>query len=107
MIQTVEALRYVALDEPDRPSPRIVDFSECGVAPSLWSEPMRVVAELWLVIRIQQQADDLLQYLVRPHGDTKRAFLGRVGFLDVHAPRWLPLIPFISQSFNDGRNFLQ
>jgi YD repeat-containing protein len=30
-----------------------------------------------------------------------------VGFLDVDAPCWLPVIPFISQSFNDGVNFRQ
>src|SRR5579863_3858374 len=103
MAEFIEALRDVPFDEPCCSSPGMVDFSERGMAPSFWSEPVRMLGELWLEVRFQQGAYDLLHQFVRPYWHAERTFLP-VFLRDEDAPCWKPLIPFISQSFNDSSN---
>src|SRR5215210_273654 len=101
MIQAAEAVRDVPLYEPSRTAPLTLDLRERGVAPTTRPETVRSVAELRLVIRLQDEADHLLHQLVRPRRDTERAQLVRAWFLDVDAPGRPPPVAFVTQSARD------
>ena len=105
MIQTLEASFDIAFYEPRGSKPVAIYFPESRMASSLWAKAMRAIAELWLVIRAEDQANDFLQQLITPGRHAERALLGRVLFLDVDAPRRCPSILFISQGFNDVIDF--
>jgi hypothetical protein len=66
MVELVEALRDVALDEPPRPRPALLDRRQGGVAAPVRAEAVRMVAELRLVVCLQDLAHNVLQQFVRP-----------------------------------------
>jgi hypothetical protein len=49
-VDCIEAACDIALDEPSRPIPRVLDRVEGGMAPSIGTETIGVVAELRLVV---------------------------------------------------------
>jgi hypothetical protein len=56
MVQRSEAVGDVTLDEPRGPFPEVADFPQRGVASAAFPEPVGLVRELWLIIRLQEQA---------------------------------------------------
>src|SRR5262249_20180934 len=69
----VEAPFDITLDEPLRTCPEAEEVTECRVTPAPRSEAVGSVAELRLVIRVQNGPHHLLQQFVRPTGDAQRA----------------------------------
>src|SRR5262249_60240096 len=61
VVDVVKAPLDIALDEPGRVLPGVVHLVERGMAASLGSEAVGPVAELRLVVRLQDGAHDLLQ----------------------------------------------
>src|SRR5262245_7191502 len=101
MIQIVEAAANVSFDEPDGSPPVVVDLSQRGVAPAARSESMRAVAELRLVVRLQQLPHNFLQQLVGPRGHAERTQLS--GLLrNVDPPHRRPSIPLEAQRIDDA-----
>src|SRR5215213_9420500 len=88
VIQTAEAVGDVPLDEPSRALTRPLDLRERRMATPSRTETVGSVAELGIVVRLQDEADHLLQQLVREGREPERARLLRALFLDVDAPRW-------------------
>src|SRR5258708_34389014 len=64
-----------------------------------------MVTKVRLVIRRKDQAYDFFQQFVGPRGKSEGAFLA-IAFRDVDSLDWTPHIPFISQGFNDGHDFV-
>src|SRR5260221_3309865 len=52
MVEAVKAVGNVALNEPHRPGPGLVDVAQGGVASPSWPKPMRAVGKLRLVVRL-------------------------------------------------------
>jgi hypothetical protein len=52
----IEAIRYIAFNDPGRASPVVVDFPKGGTAPSSFTEAVGVIAELHVEIRVQDHA---------------------------------------------------
>ena len=100
-VQAVEALRDSALDEPFHPVPATGDLAQGGVTAPARTEAVRVWTELRVVIRLQQEADHFLQYLVRPCRQAQGALLRRVLLLDVDASHRGPAITFVTQRVDD------
>src|SRR6266852_2282161 len=90
MVETAEAVGDVTFDEPRCSAPPRVDRLQGGVTATAGPEPVGVVGELRLVVRLQQQAQYFLQQLVRPGRQSQRAFLVRPFLLDVDPPRRSP-----------------
>src|SRR2546430_897475 len=59
MRERVEALRYIALDEPDAARPVLIDFPQGCMASPLWSEPMRVGAKLRFQVSVENETNNL------------------------------------------------
>jgi hypothetical protein len=66
-----------------------------------------VCGKLRLVVRLQQQADHLLQQLVRPDGQSQRPLAFRSLLVDVDATGWGPSIAFGTERFDDRRDLAQ
>jgi len=60
MVDALKALSHVALDVPLGPGPRLLHGRERRVTAAARSEAMGVVAQLWLVIRLEKGAYNLL-----------------------------------------------
>ena len=90
MLQSAEAIRNISLHEPGRTRPRPFDLHESGVAAPHRPKVVGSVAEPGLVVRLQDEAYDLLQQLVREGGKSERALLVRSFLLDVGASRRPP-----------------
>src|SRR5919199_533977 len=92
VVEAVKALRNVALDEPGGPQPRLLKLPERMMAPASSAEAIRPLGELRLEVRLQDEADHLLQQLVRPGRDAERAYLP-VLLGNVRPSDWRPPIP--------------
>jgi len=68
MAQGPEAIGDVTFNEPHGSGPGAVDFPQRGMAPSFLPETVRAVRELRFVVRFKEQAHDLADQLVWPHG---------------------------------------
>src|SRR5262249_56113462 len=101
MVQGPKTVGDVALDEPHRPVPLVIDLLQGGMAPAAWAEPVGTVGELRLVIRLQNQAQDFLQQLVRPRRQTQRALLRRSLLLDEGAPHRSPPVALLAERTDD------
>src|SRR5262249_31079600 len=99
----VEAPLDVTFDEPLRTRPEAEEVAECRVTPPPRPEAVGPVAELRLVIRVQDGPHHLLQQLVRPAGDAQRTQLP--SFLRyVRPPCGRPSIPLPPESVDDVRD---
>src|SRR5262249_61644567 len=107
MVEAVKALGNIALNKPDRSGPGLVDVAQGGVTSPTWPKSMGAVGELRLVVRLQKEADDFLEQLIRPGGHPERTLLRRVGFLDVDTPDGRPPIAFLAECVNDGTDLHQ
>src|SRR5215471_17263407 len=65
------------------------------------TEPVGAAGELRLVVRLQQQADYLLQQLVRPRRQPQRTLLAASLLLDVGAPHWCPPVTLLPERGDD------
>src|SRR5690348_2246887 len=101
MVQGPETVGDVALDEPHRPVPLVIDLLQGGMAPAAWAETVRTVRELRLVVRLQQQADHLLQQLVRPRRQPQRTLLRRSLLLDIGASHRGPPVTLLTERADD------
>src|SRR6266566_8842969 len=101
MIQPVETLGDVSLDEPRRAPPPGVDRLQGGVRSPAWTETMGAVGEPRLVVRLQQQAEHLLQQFVRPGRQPERALLVRSLLLDVDPPHRCPPVALRPERTDD------
>ena len=85
MVKLVEAPGDVTLDKPGCPGPGDRHLAQGGVAAPAGPVTVGVLGELRLVVRLQQQAHDFAEQLVRPRRQTKRpllpVLLGDVGRL--------------------------
>src|SRR5712691_2539189 len=106
MAQLIKALRDIALYEPGGSLPVPMDFSECCVASALWSKSMRVVAELGFKVGLKDEVYNFLHQFIRPDWHAQWSLLPVLFFRDIGSSCWKPLVPLISQCFNDGINFL-
>ena len=84
-IESVEALRDVALDKPAGPGPGSRHLAQGGVAAPAGPVTVGAVGELRLVVRLQQQTHDFAEQLVRPRRQTQRP-LSPVLLWDVAPP---------------------
>ena len=105
MRQRVETFRDIALNEPHRSHPVVVDFPQCRVTSPFWSEPMGMGAKLRLKVGVENEAHDFLQQFIRPGLNTKRAF-PTILFRDGDAPGGFPSIPLMPHSVNDRSDFV-
>src|SRR5260370_2339209 len=105
MRKRVETFRDVTLYEPDGSHPVVVDFPQCCVTSTFWSEPMGMGAKLRLKIGVENEAHDFLQQFIRPGLNTKWAF-PTILFRDVDTPGRTPLIPLVSHCIYDSSNFI-
>ena len=64
-----------------------------------------MVAELRFVKCLKNEAYYFFEQFVRPWGESEGAFLA-IAFGNVDSFDWTPHVPLISQSFNDGRDFV-
>ena len=71
VVDVVKASFDVTLDEPLRALPVLGDVLQRGVTAQTGPEAVGVVAELRLVVRLQDGAHHLLQQLVRPCGNAR------------------------------------
>ena len=69
VVRRSEAVGDIALDEPCGPFPGFADFPQCGMASAAFSEPMGLVREPRLVVRLQQEAYYFADELVGPRRD--------------------------------------
>src|SRR5260370_26268908 len=106
VIESVEALRNVALDKPDGSSRVVVDFSERGMTSASRAETMRVLAELSIEVGIQDHAYHFGQEFVAPDRQTQRA-LAPILFGDIDSSGRFPLIAFRPQQFDDRIDLVQ
>ena len=93
--QRPEAIGDIALDEPCGPFPGFADLPQCGMASAAFAEPMGLVRELRLVIRLQDQAYHLADQLAGPRWQSQGPQLP-VLFRDVDAAgrgEPVPLMP--------------
>src|ERR1700733_13561603 len=100
MNDVVEAPFDVALDEPDRPLPRIPNFPKSRVATSFRPEPMGMDAEPLFVIWFQQRPQNLHHELVAPCWDAQRPHLP-VRLRDLRPTNRRPLVSLASQQGDD------
>src|SRR5947208_3647720 len=70
-----------------------------------WSKSMRIGAELWLKVGVENEAHYFLQQFIRPGLNAKRSFPS-ILFRDVDAPGGFPSIPLMPHSVNDGSDFV-
>ena len=80
----VETAFNVTLDKPGGSSPPFMDLGQSRMTAPIGPEPMRAVAELWLIVGLQDEPDDLSEQFVRPGGHPKRALPGGPWLVDVH-----------------------
>src|SRR5260370_29782315 len=85
LVETPETIGEVSLDEPCCPGPSFCHVPQCGVASQAWTETVRRIGELRLVVRLKQQADHLAEQFIRPCRHAERAGLP-VLFRDVYPP---------------------
>ncbi len=102
MVQGPETVGDVALDEPHRPVPLVIDLLQGGVTAAARAEPVGAVGELRLVVRLQDQAQYLLQQLVRPGRQPQRSLFHRILLLDVSAPYRGPSVTLLPERLDDG-----
>jgi hypothetical protein len=57
MVKRPEAVGDITLDKPCSPGPGIIYLPQRGMAPSFSPEPVRILRELRLVVRLKEQAD--------------------------------------------------
>src|SRR6266487_4133468 len=105
MRERVETFGDVALDEPDGSHPVVVDFPQCRMTSSSWSEPMGMRAELRLKVGVKNEAHDFLQQFIRPGLNAKRAF-PTILFGNVDAPGRTPSVSFVLQCLDDVVDFV-
>jgi hypothetical protein len=101
VVELVEAVGDVALDKPARPGPGSRHLAQRGVAAPAGSITVRAVGELRLVIRLQQQAHDFAQQLVRPRRQTQRPLLP-VLLGNVVAPDGPKPVALVTQRVDDA-----
>ena len=68
MRERSETVRDVALDDPRGAIPEVIDFLQRSMTPSIFSEPMRVFAELDVVKGIEDHANNLSKKFIAPNG---------------------------------------
>src|SRR5947209_8034975 len=107
MGQTIETLRYIALDIPRHSGPALINVLESSMASSLWTKAMRVIGEARLKVSVQDETNGFLQQLIRPGGQTQCALLAAIALGNVDAPDRVPLIAFLAERIDDGINFRQ
>ncbi len=100
MRERSETVRDVALDDPRGAIPEVIDFLQRSMTPSIFSEPMRVFAELDVVKGIEDHANNLSKKFITPNGQAERA-LFPVPFWYRDPFCWCPLIALMSECFND------
>src|SRR5438876_9454889 len=105
MRKRVETFRDIALYEPNRSHPVVVDFPQCRVTSAFWSEPMGMGAKLRLKVGVENEAHDFLQQFIRPGLNAKRTF-PTILFRDVDAPGGFPSISLVPHSVNDRSDFV-
>lgn len=96
----IETLGNVALNQPDRSPPLVVNLSERGMASTSRAETVRVIAELPIEVGIQNHPNYFSKKLVAPSGQPQRAF-ATILFGNVSPSGWFPVIAFRPQGFND------
>jgi hypothetical protein len=69
VIQRPETVGDVSLDKPRGPDPGIADFPQRGMASAAFPEPVGLVRELRLIIRLQEQAHYLADQFIGPRRD--------------------------------------
>src|SRR5450759_3359492 len=97
MIERIETGGNVALHEPGRSHPLVVNLREGGVTSSVGAEAVGVVAELRFKVGREDQPKNLLKQLVRPGWHPQWTHLLRAFLLDVDTSDWCPSVAFISK----------
>ncbi len=95
MINSVVTSFYVSFYEPARAVPGLLNGTQRCVTAPFRAEPVRVGAELLLVVGFQELPDDLLKEFIRPGWETQRSELVALLLGDVNATNWCPAIPFM------------
>ena len=101
MVQGPETVGDVALDEPHRPAPLVIDLLQGGVRPATWAEPVGAAGELRLVVRLQNEADHFLQQLVRPRRQPQRTLFRCSLLVDVGASHRGPPVLLLAERGDD------
>src|SRR5947209_5021766 len=100
MTELLKAAGDVSLDEPDGPGPGVIDFPQCSRTTAFGAKSVRVVTQLWLVIRLENEAHHFLHQFVRPHRHAERPLLP-IFLRDKRPPCWEPLIALVAQGCDD------
>ena len=106
MIQTVETGRNIAFYQPGGACPAVVNRREGSVTTARRTEPVGLVGELGLVIRLQNEANHFLQQFARPGRETQWSHFPVLPG-NVRPPDWRPSEPFEAQSPDDGVDLCQ
>src|SRR3954451_18719104 len=101
MVEAAETVGDVSLDEPGRSGPGISHFPQRGVTASTGPKPVGSVGERRLVVRLQQQAHDFPDELVRPGRQAQRAGLP-VLFGDMDSPCWRKSVALVTHRIDDA-----
>src|SRR6266480_798489 len=100
VIQRPEAIGDITLDEPCGPFPGFADLPQRGMAPAAFPEPMGLVRELRLIIRLQEQAHHLADQLAGPRRQSPGPQLP-VLFRDIDAAGRSEPVPLIPHQLDD------
>ena len=100
VVQRPEAVGDVTLDKPRGPDPGIADLPQRGVASAAFPEPVGLVREPRLVIRLQEQAHHLADQLVGPRRQSQGTELP-VLFRDIDAAGRGEPVPLVPHQLDD------
>src|SRR5260370_16235655 len=101
MGNVVKTAFNVTLDKPGGSSPPFMDLGQSRMTAPIGSEPMRAVAELWLVVGLQDEPDDPSEQFVRPGWHPNSALPGGPPLVHVHPLDPRPVVPFASNGLHD------